>query len=454
MKTKHFLACLALLTAYTVAATAQNITTTNKIIDNGPDGTKLVFAVIGDGYSAGEMTKYREDVDRLVVNGVFAHDFFRDNRTAFNVYRVEQASTESGVSKPGVPKRTALKVLYTGKWKRCWMEPTSNTDVLITEALKALPKYNFVLVMVNEGGFGGCRRGSRLYVTRSVNWDVVAHEYGHGVGNLYDEYWQAGAGSYAGPAVNLGNCSTVLNRNSVVWNTFIGATLALPTSLANGINPNTTVGMFPGCMYRSAGIYRPVDNCRMRTNSQDFCPVCLALLRKAVGPFLTAPPGGSLAAVAPDSVNLVVRVTDSGSAVVDIQAVEGNVSQPAQPSGDFVLEVARALQPSEVSFVPEDPLLIRGFADPKGEPFELIERGESATIVVSAPRVSVADLAEGNVTLRLYKLSAAAGELPAVPIDAAILSRLKAQNLVAKQFEVSPDKLRSAAKREGLLRER
>src|SRR5215468_9465966 len=87
------------------SASAQN---TTKILDNGPDGEKLVFVVLGDGYAAGDQRQYEADVDRLVLNGVFAHDFYHDNKAAFNIYRVNLVSQESGISSLTFQKNTAL----------------------------------------------------------------------------------------------------------------------------------------------------------------------------------------------------------------------------------------------------------------------------------------------------------------------------------------------------------
>src|SRR5882672_280866 len=79
----------------TVVAHAQQ---TTKILDNGPDGEKLVFVVLGDGYAVGDQAKYQADVKTLLLDGVFSHDFYKSNKNAFNIYRVDLVSDVSGVS--------------------------------------------------------------------------------------------------------------------------------------------------------------------------------------------------------------------------------------------------------------------------------------------------------------------------------------------------------------------
>jgi IgA Peptidase M64 len=187
-----------------------------------------------------------------------------------------------------------LGVIYSGDWNRCWLEESPSTDQSVTNAAPdpTIQTYNYVLIIANESGYGGCRRGSRLYITSGVTWDVVAHEYGHGVANLFDEYYSAGAG-YTGVPLNIRNCSTVLPSNGlrdVVWKAFIAPGTPLATDGAPGINLTRTVGMFAGCNYSDTRIYRPAHDCPMNTTASEFCPVCLANLRTSVKPYLSRSP--------------------------------------------------------------------------------------------------------------------------------------------------------------------
>ncbi len=69
-----------------------------KIINNGADAGKKVVVVMGDGYTAAEQEAYNTQVNDMVTNGLFGNDFFREQHNAFNVYRLNLNSTESGVS--------------------------------------------------------------------------------------------------------------------------------------------------------------------------------------------------------------------------------------------------------------------------------------------------------------------------------------------------------------------
>ena len=271
----------------------------NKVLDNGPDPAKKVIAVLGDGYAAADQTKYNNDVQSLVLDGVFNHDFFREDNNGFNVYRLNLVSTDSGVSQRvydehGTPtdpsddtitstttKNTSLGYLWSGSWAHCWLEWGPNTGALVNNALTSnLAHWDYIVVILNQDSYGGCGGGGFQQVPRGVTWDVLAHEYGHGVGALGDEY--TGAGAYTGGPITSGNCTTNTNRSTVFWNRFIDPNTPVPTTFTAGMDSNRTVGIFEGCGTKDTGIYRPVNNCRMRSNTPPYCPVCYTLMKKAL----------------------------------------------------------------------------------------------------------------------------------------------------------------------------
>src|SRR5271157_89060 len=417
---RHLLVVLYIL--LTVATYAQRTTT---ILDNGPDGEKLVFVVLGDGYAAGDQAKYQADVKSLLLDGVFSHDFYKDNKNAFNIYRVDLISEESGVSSsPTFIKNTALKVVYTGQWSRCWLEESRETDSLITNAI-SVAKYDFVLVLANEKGYGGCRRGSRLYVTSGDPWQVVAHEYGHGIAGLLDEYSVQSTGAYTGDPTNYLNCSTELNRKTVVWSKLLDSNIDIPSDNASQINSNDTVGEFTGCNYAETGIYRPVRECRMVSNTPHFCPVCLALMQNAVKGYLSQPTSGRPAppaqgknpAAAPQAeaapivtrfVNLVVRLKANNQPAIE-KATEstGRLALSPQGSPAFIGALSKGGQPTVASLIVDDPYVVRGFVDPEHkEKGENISRADEATVVLHLPQASLASAMKG-FGLQFYSVRAA-----------------------------------------------
>lgn len=285
-----------------------------QILRSGPPGVKKNVAVLGDGFASGDQDEYNQIVDALLIDGVFARDYFYEDAQAFNIYRVNLVSDESGVSQrvydeQGTPddasddtivsttiKDTALGYIYSGSWAHCWLESGVDTAVLVDDALDTwVPDFDLVVVILNESGGGGCGGGGFQIVTKGVSWAVMAHEFGHGTGGLADEYCKKGI--YTGAEPGAVNVTANTDRNTLKWRRFVDPVTPIPT----GINPNPgassactgwnqgsqpvnwhssqSVGLFEGAQYKDAGKYRPVVNCRMRGNSPHFCPVCYTELK-------------------------------------------------------------------------------------------------------------------------------------------------------------------------------
>jgi len=268
----------------------------------GPVGTKLNIAILGDGFAAADQTLYNDTVQSLLMDGVFGHDYFYEDKQAFNVFRVNLISNDSGVStrqydEHGTPddasddtitsttiRDTALKYIFSGSWAHCWLEGTAQTASLVQAALNTwVPDYDLVVVILNNPNYGGCGGGGFQVIPRGVTWPVLAHEFGHGTGGLADEYCTSRV--YSGPEPGAVNVTTNTNRNTLKWKKFVAPSTPVPTGTGNcagytagtppaGWSSNHDAGLFEGGGTNNTGMYRPVINCRMRSNSPEYCPVC------------------------------------------------------------------------------------------------------------------------------------------------------------------------------------
>src|SRR2546421_6327333 len=181
----------------------------------GPPGTKRNIAVLGDGFTAADQVTYNQWVDTKLIKGVFGHDYYSEDASAYNIYRVNLESVDSGVStrtydEHGTPadssddtiasqtiRNTALGYIFSGSWAHCWLEGTANTEAAIQAAInKWVPDANELLIVLNNPNYGGCGGGGRAVVPMGVDWTVIAHEFGHGIGGFADEY--SVAGNYTG----------------------------------------------------------------------------------------------------------------------------------------------------------------------------------------------------------------------------------------------------------------
>src|SRR5258708_31354946 len=64
----------------------------------GPPGTKRSIVVLGDGFTAADQATYNQWVDTKLIKGVFGHDYYSEDPSAYNIYRINLESVDSGVS--------------------------------------------------------------------------------------------------------------------------------------------------------------------------------------------------------------------------------------------------------------------------------------------------------------------------------------------------------------------
>src|ERR1700674_395322 len=83
------------------------------IINNGNSQNRVDLAILGDGYTAAELQKYKNDVQTF-VQGFFAQDPFHEYQNYFNVHRIDVTSNQSGADHPerSVLVDTALDATY------------------------------------------------------------------------------------------------------------------------------------------------------------------------------------------------------------------------------------------------------------------------------------------------------------------------------------------------------
>jgi len=274
----------------------------------GPPGTKRNIVVLGDGFTAADQATYNQWVDTKLINGVFGHDYYSEDASAYNIYRINLESVDSGVSTRTYDEKgtvdpsddtiasqtirnTALGMIFNGSWSHCWLEYGANTETLLQAAInKWVPDANEILVVLNNPGYGGCGGGGRAHVPMGVDWTVIAHEFGHGIGGFADEY--SVSGNYTGGEQGWINLTTLTDRATTKWHQFINPTTPLPTGVGSGANynqgprpptwsSNFDAGLFEGGGTLNTGIYRPVEYCRMNSNTPEYCPVCYTSIKTA-----------------------------------------------------------------------------------------------------------------------------------------------------------------------------
>ena len=244
--------------------TFRYVWTGRKLPDRRPDITSCIdLAIIAEGYTHEEMGKFYQDCQR-VVDALFAHEPFTSMKSRFNVVAVAAESAKSGPSVPhdGLWRQTPAGVHYDTFYTDRYLMTTEMHRIY--DLLSGIP-FEHIIVLVNSSTYGGGGIYNQLTVTTSDHptfRPVLVHEFGHAYGGLGDEYFYDDG------------YETMYPADTEPWEPNLTTLVNFQSKWADMLSVEG-VGVFEGGGYQSKGVYRPAQDCRMKTNeAKDFCPVC------------------------------------------------------------------------------------------------------------------------------------------------------------------------------------
>jgi len=260
-----------------------------KIYDGGNPNTCVDLAFIAEGYKAGEMGKFRDDV-KMMADLLFEEAPFNSYKDKINIWAVEAESQDSGTDIPGekVYVNTVLNSsFYTFNLDRY----LTTQDIKSVNDYAALVPHDNIIVLINStkyGGGGVYNYYSGTTVGHPLSKKVFIHEFGHGFAGLADEYYSSSVAYDEFYPLNTEpwepNITTLVNFESK-WKGLVGKEIPTPTPAEEKYN-NTT-GLFEGGGYSSKGIYRSEMECRMKSNSpKGYCSVCREAMRKMIESYI------------------------------------------------------------------------------------------------------------------------------------------------------------------------
>jgi hypothetical protein len=220
----------------------------------------LVF--VGDGYTASEQHVFGgQAVARW--QQLISREPFRSLAEKFNVWEVDVVSRESGSDNDptrGVQRDTALNGGYfCGDLDRL----VCVDDRIARQYAALAPGADQVLVLVNSATYGGSGGGVTVSAGGNpASGDIVAHELGHSIGNLQDEY--GGNCTYTGSEPGHPNASKLNESQMRQLNAKWAAYLGRPTPDGGAI------GAFEGGSYCDRGVFRPSQDSMMRSLGREF----------------------------------------------------------------------------------------------------------------------------------------------------------------------------------------
>ena len=227
--------------------------------------------IVAEGYTAAEMDTFYADA-QAAVNALLSHEPFGTYKDSFNFVAVALESQDSGVSVPGQGewKNTALKAHFDTFYMDRYLTTLRLKNM--HDKLCGIP-YEHIIILANTDTYGGGGIYNSYTLTTAHHpafKPVVVHEFGHSFAGLADEYFyddQYVEYYYPGTEPWEQNITTLADFDSK-WKDMLDAGQA---------------ELHEGAGYQSKGVYRPADDCRMRTNRPDhFCPVCQRAIARII----------------------------------------------------------------------------------------------------------------------------------------------------------------------------
>jgi hypothetical protein len=306
---------------------------TFEVIHHGDSTAKVDIVVLGEGYTAKEMGKFRRDAQRF-SDALFKAEPFASRKTDFNIRGVETPSPTSGIHHPHQDShaRSALSVRGGAFDSQRYALGFDNKK--IRDAASAVP-YDFTVILMNDIIYGG---GGiyQLYITAAADNAfseyVFVHEFGHHFACLADEYYTSSV-AYELPSVLTEpyelNVTIQTDRAKIKWGDLIHTEMPVPTPwgkdvfdrhsreiqakrkalrdakapenvlealfrnqlkweeshLANIPHAGKT-GLYEGAMYQATGMYRSAPGCIMHIRTDYFCPACQRAIHLVIDQYI------------------------------------------------------------------------------------------------------------------------------------------------------------------------
>lgn len=247
-----------------------------KYIHKGGDPKEVIdVAIVGEGYTAKERNLFYKDA-KAAAESILAAEPFAGHKSDFNFIAVAPESRDSGVSVPqdGRWLDTAAGGHFDTFYIKRYLTTSNVFD--IHDILQGLP-YEHIIILANTEGYGGGGIYNSYTLTTAHHEmfaPVVVHEFGHSFGALADEYAYEHEDydePYYFPDIEPWEQNITTKKDfQTKWKDMMDASVP-------------GVGLYEGGGYLLKGVWRPAEDCRMRSNTADgFCPVCRRAIERII----------------------------------------------------------------------------------------------------------------------------------------------------------------------------
>lgn len=265
------------------------------IHEGGPLAQTVDIVIVSEGYASAEKDKFFTDAGRA-ADALFSHEPFRAQKGKFSVRAVFAPSEQSGVSIPhnGEWRSTVTSSHFDTFYSDRYL--TTSSIWKVYDIIGNLPCEQ-IIVLANTSQYGGGGIYNSLTIMNSGHQTfvpVLVHEFGHAFAGLGDEYFYDDQFETQYPADAEPwepNLTTLVDFGSK-WADMLPPGTPVPTPPDELEQQdvrriwktfdqeqkdllNLKIGVYEGGGYQSHGVYRPVQECRMKINECEcFCPVC------------------------------------------------------------------------------------------------------------------------------------------------------------------------------------
>ncbi len=316
------------------------------IVQNGAPQQSVDFVFLGEGYTAAEQEKFKRDVEQY-AQYLFSIEPYKSYQKKFNITGILRSSPESAMDEPrqGVFKRTTFAASFNAFDLDRYMLTEKNHRVREVAAQVSYDAIILLVNSKRYGGGGIYNDYCISTVDHAASKRVFIHELGHSFAGLADEYYAADVACNdfypQGVEPLEPNITALLDPTQVKWQALLTPGIGIPTEYGkekiealqtekralasalqkeldqakqNGAPENKLkvienqsqvktkaldeqieairkqyghladqVGVFEGAGYSAKGLYRPMMNCLMISNSKDeFCRVCQAGIERMI----------------------------------------------------------------------------------------------------------------------------------------------------------------------------
>lgn len=246
------------------------------LIYGEPGNNKIRLFFFADGYIESQKNYYNDKVQSL-VDTLFTISPFKEYKNLFTAYRVWTPS-ESAVPTTEIDQTFfGVYCIPTSmpKISNRGLNYFSNIINDTTDTSFQCDQFSFIQqsIIVFEGitnNPGVTYRNQNLILLEG-DGDCLAHELGHSIGALADEYTRSG---YTGSVSAAANVTKNKILDSIPWKYWIENGVPIPTPETSDYQ--NVIGLFEGANYYDTGWYRPSMDCIMQGSysSHRFCNIC------------------------------------------------------------------------------------------------------------------------------------------------------------------------------------